>query len=195
MQAKANSRTTTVSVGGDATYRDVARVVDAAEGKTNWKARDIGRPPDVAPGFLTALDLMLHAVAVLPHGRDEKTLPRYSYVYNDAVYDLAPSRLESVPQLATRSGIVRNLLRTLVSVRNRATGWTSAFSITDGVDGPLAGVPVAIEYQPNWWLKVELELDDTGEVPPDPADDASTSERMFAMCDAALAKPLPNNHR
>ena len=29
-------------------------------------------------------------------------------------------------------------------------------------DGGLAGVPVAMEWQPRWWLKVELRLDDSG---------------------------------
>jgi len=32
--------------------------------------------------------------------------------------------------------------------------------MTYGLDGQLAGVPLEIAWQPRWWLKVELHLND-----------------------------------
>ena len=96
-----------------------------------------------------------------------------AYVYKDAVYDLLPRRFERVPQLRLRSGTFRNLIRTDFSIRNRVTGWTTEFRITYGTEGALAGVPVHAQYQPNWWFRVELELDEGGDAPADPAGDVS----------------------
>ena len=54
--------------------------------------------------------------------------------------------------------------------------------ITYGTEGPLAGVPVSAQYQPNWWFKVELELDDDQEVPADPAGDPDIRRRIATLC-------------
>jgi hypothetical protein len=179
----ATSRTTTVSVGRDATYRDIHHVLDVVERNDHWKERRTTRPADVAPGFLTALDRMMRS-SVLAAGESgaRPTCSQLAYVYKDAVYDLIPRRVDRVPSLRTQSGVFRNLLRSEVSVRNRATGWTSGFSITYGTEGTLSGIPVAAVYQPNWWFKMELELDEDHDVPPDPAADASVSRRIAVLC-------------
>jgi len=181
--AAAASRTTTVRVAKDATYHDVDRVLDVVEQTSAWKDRRTIRPANVAPGFLTALDRMMRASA--SQADATPTSPGISYVYRDAVYDLTPRRVDRVPLLRTRSTVYRNLLRSDIAVRNRATGFTTSFSITYGADGPLAGVPVAARYQPNWWFKIELELDDGQEVPPDPAADPSIGRRIAQLCMAS----------
>jgi hypothetical protein len=180
---EATSRTTTVSVGRDATYRHVDHVLDIVERTARWKEDRASRPPDIAPGFLTALDLMMRtsATAVRESGASA-SCPRLAYVYKDAIFDLIPRRIERVPYLRTRSRLFRNLLRTEVSVRNRVTGSKSGFSITFGTDGALAGIPVSAVYQPNWWFKVELELDEDQDVPSDPAADSQVSQRIAALC-------------
>lgn len=178
----ARSRTTTVYVARNATYRDVPHVLDRIERNARWKTRQTDRPADVAPGFLTALDLMMRSSAAARGAELARVGRRFGYVYKDAVYDLIPHRFERLPQLQTRSGVFRNLLRSEIAARNRATGATSTFSITYGTDGALAGIPIAATYQPNWWFRVELELDDDQDVPADPAGDASVSERIAALC-------------
>jgi hypothetical protein len=176
----AASRTATVSVSGDATYRDLDRVLDVVERHAAWNGRRTPRPANVAPGFLTALDLMMRISA--RQSGDAPVCPRLSYVYKDAVYDLIPRCVERIAALRTESGVYENLLRTDVAVKNRATGSVSSFSITYGTEGPLAGVPVAAKYQPNWWFKVELELDEGQDVPPDPAANASINGRIAQLC-------------
>lgn len=176
----AASRTATVQVAGDATYRDLDRVLNVIERHGAWNGRRTVRPANVAPGFLTALDLMMRISARQPG--ETPSSPRLSYVYKDAVYDLIPRRVERIAALRTESGGYENLLRTDVAVKNRTTGSITGFSITYGTEGPLAGVPVAAKYQPNWWFKVELELDEGQDVPPDPAADVSINQRIAQLC-------------
>jgi hypothetical protein len=179
------SQTATVHVNRQATYRDLGRVFDVVERHARWNGRRTVRPADVEPGFLTALDLMMRSsAAAVREPETAPKCPRLAYVYKDAVYDLIPRRIERVPQLRTPSGVFHNLLRTEIAVRNRATGSSSRFVITYGTEGALWGVPVTAQYQPNWWFKVELELDDDLDVPSDPSSDISLRRRIDALCAA-----------
>lgn len=179
----AESRITTAHVPRDATYREVSRVLDAVQRNARWRRQHTPRPDGVVPGFLTALDLMMRSSADAARGSDAApTRPQVAYVYGDAVYDLVPRRLERVPQLRTASGVFRNLLRADIVARNRSTRSTTSFSVTYGTEGTLTGIPVAARYQPNWWFKMELELDKDQDVPPDPADDGKLRDRISALC-------------
>jgi hypothetical protein len=185
---EATSRTTVVYAPGDATYRDVASVLTALEGDVHWKALSTPRPAGVAPGFLTALDQMMRSSAAA--ARENRVAvppaPRMAYVYKDAVYDLLARRVERVPQLRLHTGTFRNLIRTDFSIRNRVTGWMTEFRITYGTEGSLAGVPVHAQYQPNWWFRVELELDEGGDAPTDPAGDVSIRQRTDTLCRSSM---------
>jgi hypothetical protein len=44
--------------------------------------------------------------------------------------------------------------------RNLEKGTTEHFVLACGTEGPLAGVPVFVRYQPKWWFKVEGVLDE-----------------------------------
>ena len=179
----AASRTTSVHVRNDTTYRDVERVLDAAAGHSGWKSIRTSRPSDASPGFLTALDVMMRSsAAAATASKAPPSSPRLLYVYKDAVYELIPRRVERVPYLRTQAGLLRDLLRSDITVRNRTTGYTAGFKITYGTVGALAGIPVAATYQPNWWFKVELELDDDQEMPRDPAGDPDIRRRIAVLC-------------
>jgi hypothetical protein len=179
----AASRTTSVHVGKDTTYRDVGQVLDVVAANVPWKGVRLTRPAGVSPGFLTALDLLIRSSArMAAESEAAPSCPRLSYVYKDAIYDLIPRKVERIPSLRTHAGILRNLVRSDIVVRNRTTGFTAGFKITYGTDGALAGIPVAATYQPNWWFKAELELDDDQDVPPDPAADPDLRRRIAAVC-------------
>ena len=182
----AASRTTTVRVRQDTTYRDVERVLDAVTSHSGWKSVRTSRPTDASPGFLTALDLMMRSSAASARASEAPpSCPKLSYVYKGAVYELIPRRVERVPQLRTQAGLLHDLLRSDITVRNRTTGYSARFKITYGTDGALAGIPVAATYQPNWWFRVELELNDDQEMPPDPAGDPGIRRRIAALCSPA----------
>jgi hypothetical protein len=176
------SRTTAVYVGRDATYRDVDRVLDVVEPSTRWKRVHALRPADTEAGFLTALDAMMRSTAIAVQSGTTPRGSRLAYVYKDAVYDLIQRRIERVKVLRTKSGSFRDLVRSEVLIKNRSTGSSTEFLITFGTDGALLGIPVAAVYQPNWWFKVELELDDDQDVPPDPSDNASVSRSIAQLC-------------
>jgi hypothetical protein len=193
---EARSRTATVYVPREATYRHAAQVLDVVERQARWNRHGTPRPSDVAPGFLTALDRMMRAGAASAPADDAvPPASRLAYVYKDAVYDLMSGSIQRVSELRTRSGSFRNLLRSEVSIRNRTTGSTTSFSMTYGTEGALAGIPVTVRYQPNWWLRVELELDDHGDAPPDPANDRSISERISAICSDGAAVRTENRQQ
>jgi hypothetical protein len=42
-----------------------------------------------------------------------------------------------------------------------ATGSRTRFELTIGRTDETAGVPLSIEWQPRWWLKVKLHLSDS----------------------------------
>lgn len=185
----AESRTTTVYVRRDATYRHLDRVLDSAERSTGWRGRQASRPAAVAPGFLTALDQLMRSNAEA--ARQPSTVSavqRLGYIYRDAVCDLFLRRIERVPLLRTRAGVRCNLQRAEFAVRNRASGSTTGFWITYGTEGALTGVPVQAGYQPNWWFRVELELDEGFDVPADSAGDESIRQRIDALCGRASAR-------
>ena len=180
--AGAASRSKNVRVGRDVTYRDVIRVLDAAEEADGWKRADIARPAGVEPGILNALDRIGQSCAASSRGAQTPRCPSVAYVYNDAIYDLVPSRVERVTERRTPAGLFRNLLRAEYTLRNRTTGWSDGFSVTMPIEGALAGVPIFAQYQPGWWFKVELELDEERNVPPDPIVDAESRRRVAALC-------------
>jgi hypothetical protein len=184
------SRTTTASVGRDVTYHDLGRVVSAIEptdyGKPDaqWKRRGTARPTNGYAGFLIALDHLIGSNVAVRASKESPVAPRLTYVYKDTVYDLVSRPVVRVPQMTTHVGVLHHLLRNDVTVVNRATGDTTDFSVTYGAEGTFAGVPIQMRYQPNWWLRLELELDGASEVPADPLDDASMSARVASVCGA-----------
>ena len=62
---------------------------------------------------------------------------------------------------ATYGGVTYpKLLNADFEVTARGESWTERFTLVCGIDGTLAEVPVFMTYQPRWWFKVELVLDE-----------------------------------
>ena len=53
----------------------------------------------------------------------------------------------------------RNLKESQFQIRNLESGAKTDFSVLLGTTGELRGVPVQINYQPNWWFQIVLNLD------------------------------------
>jgi hypothetical protein len=88
-------------------------------------------------------------------------LPRsVSYTFNAGVYDLVVSSWERVPRAQYGARNYEKLVRLEFESRNREKGTTERFVLACGTEGPLAGVPVFVRYQPKWWFKVEGVLDE-----------------------------------
>lgn len=118
--------------------------------------------PRVGEFLSTVLQLMSDATA----GR---TAPEsLCYMYNARHYT---ATLQSVQPLAEKNVHVqlhanggsldrayRHLLNARFEVACQETGTKSNFEIVLGTEGNLRGTPVQINYQPNWWFQVVLNL-------------------------------------
>jgi hypothetical protein len=100
---------------------------------------------------------------------DKRPLPStLCYVYNARQYtitlDGARPVTEKVVSFAV-AGSKQKVERTYhdleeerFHVLNRATGKKTYFALLLGTTGSLRGVPVQIDYQPNWWFRIILNL-------------------------------------
>jgi hypothetical protein len=101
------------------------------------------------------------------------------------VYDLLLRHSEPTADLRVGESAFHNLIRARYTVRERATGRSTQFLVTYGSEGALAGIPGEAVYQPHWWLRIELSLDDGVDVPVDPASDQHLLRRTQRLCAAA----------
>lgn len=104
---------------------------------------------------------------------DDRALQRPSgpvtlcYAYNSNQYTLTLEKTRTIPQKAvhytlrdtkqTIDHTYRNLVEAQYQISNPA-GKKTDFAILLGTEGELRGAPVQIDYQPNWWFQVTLNL-------------------------------------
>jgi hypothetical protein len=179
---------TTVTGPADVSYRRIDRLLDALAAHQSWESRHIGRPAGAAPGFLTAFDRLLLAMAASARAGRPAATPPATYVYKDSVFDLKADRVEPIAELKTKAGIFRNLVRAQFTIRNRRLGSTTRFDATFGLEGALVGVPIQATYQPSWWFKIRLDLDDDVNVPAEPSGDDVLRQRVDEVCARAFGR-------
>ena len=137
--------------------------LEHTEGKVRSLAppefRSCGRPE----GFLSSVaELVDDALA------GHKTPESLCYVYNGQLFRLALNRVTPVERVTVKLSLngkpqpyvreYHNLLRARIENFNETMGRGSSFELVLGTTGALRGVPVQIDYQPNWWFQVELNL-------------------------------------
>ena len=162
-------------VGGGATTWQTARVttpsaltvhdVDAALDRVRHEtsavaARTMPLPAGARPGFLTAVaELLDQAVRSVHDHSDLRALTRarVTYVFGQGAYELQVREAE--PIRIDRGGESVPAVRTGFEIRTLTTNVRTRFELTSGTSGELAGVPLAISWQPRWWLQVALRLD------------------------------------
>jgi hypothetical protein len=85
------------------------------------------------------------------------------YVFGGDAYEL---QLRGADRLVVQwAGQPTPAVRSAFTIRTVATGARTGFEVTSAAEGTLAGVPLAIAWQPRWWLRVRLDLDDDGPLP------------------------------
>jgi hypothetical protein len=97
------------------------------------------------------------------------------YVYNSRQYTATLQSTRPVPEktvhftLSDKRKFDRtypDLQEARFQVANHATGNKSSFTILLGTRGALRGAPVQINYQPNWWFQITLNLKPGAGEPP-----------------------------
>ncbi len=99
---------------------------------------------------------------------DKQAPASLCYVYNSKAYTLTLDDVRPVPAktvhftLASAKQTVERQYRDLEEARfhvlNQATGKKTYFTVLLGTTGELRGAPVQIDYQPNWWFRITLNL-------------------------------------
>lgn len=154
----------TISSPRDFTFLDAASLLQLIQqGAGTSKSNELTLPEGVQPGFLVTMADAVHR-SVLAHRRapggrlDHRPV---TYTYNGRLYDLVLRGSKFLSQLRAGDSAFSNVLQSEFDVRNRETRRSTRFELAYGVDGALAEVPVRIAYQPNWWIELELVLDDS----------------------------------
>ena len=88
---------------------------------------------------------------------------RKTLVFGEQTYELLVRDVD--PVVVTWSGRKTPAVKVAFQTRGLSTGNRSRFELTAGTAGDTAGVPMTIEWQPRWWLKVRLRLEDPHRVP------------------------------
>jgi hypothetical protein len=114
---------------------------------------------EARPGFLVAVaDLVDRAVAArTPAQRSDVLATVVPYAFGRSAYELRLREIETV-RGADGGGVPQ--VRLPFEIRTLATDARTRFELLCGTQGDLAGVPVRIDWQPRWWLRLELHLDD-----------------------------------
>src|SRR5262245_22688550 len=173
---------TTVSAAG-VTYRMFDRLLDRIALAPQWQGKHTTRPQGADAGFLNALQHVIRT------GRDDPTSAKASpiaYIYNSNIYDLTIQGSRALGRTTVGARTFDQLIRSDVSIRNRTSADVTKFSVTYSPDRTDTPLPIQIFCQPNFWLSVELRLDDTADAPPDPSSDLTALARIRAICDTAI---------
>jgi len=161
-QTESVSRLTVSTVPRDYSYREFDAIVDVLLKETAPpKIQKTPVPPGGRPGLLSAIIELLHD-GVDTVARTGKAPGRtgLGYVYYAKQYGLTRVS-SSIERNVTYGGVVYpRLLKSEFEVRARTESWTESFTIVCGLDGSLAEIPVFLTYQPRWWFKVEMVLDE-----------------------------------
>lgn len=148
-------------------YRDLGFVLGRMGSVDSWEERHLDkRPPETRPGFLVSFtELMQATVDSLEsgtpavHGRTEGPI---GYIHRAKLYQLRQENIELRRTIELGGRKYERAIHSRFQIRNTVTGDTSTFVVTYGTEGALAAVPIQIVYQPRWWLRTELTLDDRG---------------------------------
>ncbi len=159
------AQVTTARVGRDYSYRDLDPLL-AEFGK-------ITRPPqvqrtrvdaDVRPGLLSTISAVVHEDAEArrrapPSQGVGGKVTRYAYNAKIYTLTLASSQFLGSQQYGGRT--YTRLVRNDFEITMKGFTWKERFTLDYSLDGADSELPVFASYQPRWWFKAELFLDET----------------------------------
>jgi hypothetical protein len=170
---EARSVVRSVSAPSTLTLRQVDTVLETAERSgTDSQPRVVQMPAGARPGFLSAVADLLHAQAA--EWRSTGAVhpsERVPFVYHGKVYHLRATQSRVVGTQRIGAVTYDHLIASQFQIKN-ASGTVTEFSMTYAADGALAEMPIAVTYQPRWWIEIHLTLDDSKPGPLPPAEGA-----------------------
>jgi hypothetical protein len=164
------------------TFRAIEQALDVARSARRWHTSRLTTTSIVYPGLFSAVQASLdESVARVRAGASDTQMPLRIYSYRGELFELATKRVE-----AAGTGT----LRAKFTYTKQATGERGNFTVLFGAEGETAGVPLEMIFQPAWWVRVSLRLDDSIDVPGGPSHDRSVSSRIDDICSRALLPEL-----
>jgi hypothetical protein len=177
----------------DYCYRDIQELLAlvGSPPPSPPRVREARLPERTRPGFLFAVaGLIDEAVtAAVAPGPARRLLAGRSvtFTFNASLYDLTLRETRWLDTAEYGGRRYERLVRLSFEHFNRDKGTRERFRLVCPTDGPLARVPVFVEYQPKWWFKAEGVLDDSEVFPETTAPAASRTVRV----DGADRPPSP----
>jgi hypothetical protein len=154
---------TLTKVGKDYSYRDLDTLLDAlVRFPGPPRTRRVPVPGGGQVGFLTALADLVHD-SVQQARTTGRVTGRKSigYAYFGLQYDVIRRDAGIKNNQAYGGRTYGRLLEADFEVRPRTgPSWAESFTLVLGMDGELAEVPVFVSYQPKWWFRADMVLDD-----------------------------------
>jgi hypothetical protein len=155
-RGQASSRVTSIPAPENYTFRQLDTVLGlVGRASTGGRSRVLALPPDTRPGFLAALADAMHASSQRP----------IRYVYDGRLYELRETHMQQEANLQVGQASYGRAIAADFVITSEYDGERTPFSMTYGLDGRFAEVPLSVRYQPRWWMQVELTIENTDEEP------------------------------
>lgn len=153
-------------VNRDYTYRELGQLLELVGSPSGTpQVREARIPEGTSPGFLFAVSGLVDAAvkAAVAPGSPRQLLSgkKATFTFNASLYDLSLRSSEWLDSAIYGGRRYERLLQMNFEHYNREKRTRERFVLVCPTDGPLARVPVFIEYQPKWWFKAEGVLDDS----------------------------------
>jgi hypothetical protein len=163
---QSRSAVTAVGAPTDYSFRQLRAVLAlAGDGDTDRKSRVVRLPRGTRPGFLSALAEIIHAQAQSARAGSVQTGAPLTYVYHGKFFELRGASVQFKPALEVNASRYARVVSAQFAIKNVADGEETRFALSYAIDGTLAEVPLAVSYQPRWWMQVNLALADDVDAP------------------------------
>jgi hypothetical protein len=160
-QGLAQSTVIRLLLAEDFTYREADSLLRQLPAR-GPSVRQMQVPNGAEPGFLFALMGMMHdsVEKYLKSGTvSSGPQTRRTYVYDASLYEIVAKSSRFLKTALIDGLEYPAVINSQFETRNTRTGIISKFSVAYGTQGPHREIPLAIVYQPRWWLEAELQLD------------------------------------
>jgi hypothetical protein len=98
--------------------------------------------------------------------KQDRALQKVTYIHRAELFDLNQDQFQLLDDAPDGRGGRVPALRARFRIWNRQTNeWSGEFVAVYGVSGEWTGVPLRLTYQPRWWLRTELTIDDSPAAP------------------------------
>lgn len=158
--ADAKSSTFRMNVSENYTYKDADTLLRQLP-VAGASVRQLRVPAGADSGFLFAVREMMRETVENFKRSGKLTVPKArQYVYNALLFRLSVPDSRMIKRLTVNGREYKQLIESEFEARNNATGKVSHFVVAYGTEEPFMEVPIRIVYQPRWWFRAELLLDE-----------------------------------